>query len=622
MNASVTIALADVHSDDLPPDMAVKVVKMKTRNVLWLLICLGGIPAADSLAADPAVKAAEADRVAMIERVAPSVVAIFASSGDGGGSGVLITPDGFALSNFHVTSGSGTFMKCGLNDGKLYDAVIVGIDPTGDVALIKLLGRDDFPVAVMGDSDQVQVGEWAFAMGNPFLLATDFHPTVTGGIISGVHRYQYPAGTFLEYADCIQTDASINPGNSGGPLFNARGELIGINGRGSFEKRGRVNIGAGYAISINQIKHFLDALKGGRIVDHATLGATVHTNYDRVVVVDQILESSSAWRRGLRDGDEIVFFGGRPIGSANQFKNVLGIYPDGWQVPLVYRRDGERHDIMVELRALHRASEMMPGGEPGERPHPEPKPGPGPKPDPAPKRKPGDPPPLVPPAAMHAPPSYPEQWKHLYEEKPGYANFYFNRSAQERLLKTLAIYEPLKALAGRWKISGVTADPSAAAQQPFAFTLANKGLGLQLGTNGIFFLPLDGSDPVDEPPGTGGLLIALDQFKQLVTRGPAAFSLVEYRGSEPLDGRGPMVEVLQSQVSGIQTRWFFDKADGRLTGFDTTLARDVDACEVRFGPVEQVNGQLFPATFTVRSGDTEFHTFRIGALELQPTADN
>ena len=87
------------------------------------------------------------------------------------------------------------------------------------------------------------------AMGNPFLLATDFTPTVTFGLVSGVHRYQYPEGKgLLEYTDCIQIDTSINPGNSGGPLFNMNGELIGINGRGSFDKRGRVNSGVGYAI--------------------------------------------------------------------------------------------------------------------------------------------------------------------------------------------------------------------------------------------------------------------------------------------------------------------------------------------------------------------------------------
>src|SRR2546421_8510837 len=117
-------------------------------------------------------------------------------------------------------------------------------------------------------------------MGNPFLLAPDSTPTVTFGLMSGVHRYQYPAGTILEYTDCIQIDTSINPGNSGGPLFNMDGELIGINGRGSFEKRGRVNSGGGYAISINQIKNFMGQLKAGLDTDHASLGAEIVTDED------------------------------------------------------------------------------------------------------------------------------------------------------------------------------------------------------------------------------------------------------------------------------------------------------------------------------------------------------
>src|SRR5262245_55695670 len=104
---------------------------------------------------DPEVLKAEAERVAVVERASSSAVAIFANGGQGGGSGVLTSADGFALSNFHVTHEAGTAMKCGMADGKLYDAVIVGIDPTGDVALIKLLGRDDFPAAEMADSDQV-----------------------------------------------------------------------------------------------------------------------------------------------------------------------------------------------------------------------------------------------------------------------------------------------------------------------------------------------------------------------------------------------------------------------------------------------------------------------------------
>ena len=249
-------------------------------------------------------------------------------------------------------------MQCGMADGKLYDAVIVGIDPTGDVALIKLLGRDDFPAAELGDSDQVQVGDWCFAVGNPFLLATDFQPTVTYGIISGVHRYQYPAGTMLEYADCLQTDAAINPGNSGGPLFDAQGRLIGINGRGSFEKRGRVNVGVGYAISINQIKNFLGHLKSGRIVDHATLGA-VRAQRRRPPRGGR--RHSRRVRRlsprpALRRRDRRASAAGRSR-TVNAFKNVLGIFPKGWRVPLSFRRAGTRRfDVLVRLRGVHCAS--------------------------------------------------------------------------------------------------------------------------------------------------------------------------------------------------------------------------------------------------------------------------
>ena len=247
--------------------------------------------AAPATVIDPALVEVESQRIAVMAKVKDCVLAIFVPSGQGGGSGVAITADGYALTNFHVVHECGPAMKCGMADGRLYDAVLVGIDPTGDVALIKLLGRDDFPHAELGDSDQVRVGDWVFAMGNPFLLATDLQPTVTHGIISGVHRYQYPSGTILEYADCLQTDASINPGNSGGPLFDDQGRLIGINGRGSFEKRGRVAVGAGYAISVNQIKNFLGDLHSGRVVDHATLGAIFSLDSDGRVVVSDIVEN-------------------------------------------------------------------------------------------------------------------------------------------------------------------------------------------------------------------------------------------------------------------------------------------------------------------------------------------
>src|SRR5229473_1611434 len=223
------------------------------------LLALSAVRARD---VDKRVLEDEAKRVAVIEKIKPTVAAVFAPGGQGGGTGVVISKDGYALTNFHVVAGSGPVMQCGLPDGVFYDAVVVGTDQVGDVALLKLLPKKegkDFPYAPLGNSDNVKPGDWSLALGNPFLLATDFTPTVTFGLISGVHRYQYPEGSkgLLEYTDCIQFDTSINPGNSGGPLFNLDGEVIGINGRGSFDKRGRINSGVGYAISINQIKNFM-----------------------------------------------------------------------------------------------------------------------------------------------------------------------------------------------------------------------------------------------------------------------------------------------------------------------------------------------------------------------------
>lgn len=571
-------------------------------GLLLLALLLG--PTATAQAVDPAVLAAEQQRITVVSQVTPAVVAIFSAGGQGGGSGVLISPDGYALSNFHVTSGAGDFMKCGLPDGRLYDGIIVGIDPTGDVALLKLFGRDDFPHARLGDSDQLSVGDWAFAMGNPFLLATDFSPTVTYGIVSGVHRYQYPAGTILEYADCIQVDASINPGNSGGPLFNSMGELVGINGRGSFEKRGRVNSGAGYAISINQIKHFLDRLRSGRIVDHATLGATVTTRDDGAVVVSNILEESECYRRGLRIDDEIVTFAGRPIRSVNQFKNVLGIYPKGWQLPLVFRRDGAKQEIVVRLRALHHRSEFLGKAKP-EQPKPEQPRKPGDRPAPPDPERPRNP------HQAKSPP--PAALVKFFEKKPGYANYYFNRQEQQRVLKAIEDLGDFSTLQGNWKITGKFGPES-----PFELTLADKGGGLVV-NNGqqTFFQAFNSeSDLEDEPPGTGGLLVALHHWRLLLTRGPQAFSDFYYLGTEPLDGTGPTVDVLVAELSGARSHWYFNPGDGgKPVGFDLFRAEDLDPCEIRWEGFAEFDGRQLPRQATIRHAGLlyakpDFHSYK------------
>ncbi|MCA8999854.1 MAG: trypsin-like peptidase domain-containing protein [Planctomycetaceae bacterium] len=563
---------------------------------LVLLAFNGSVLAAKPVEIPEALRQAERERIETMQQAAPAVVAIFDPSGKGGGSGVVISPDGYTVTNFHVVAELGPFMKCGLNDGKLYDAVIIGIDPTGDVAVIRLLGRDDFPVATVGDSDTVRVGDMTFAMGNPFLLATDFQPTVTYGMVSGTHRYQFPAGTFLEYTDCIQVDASINPGNSGGPLFNADGELIGINGRISVEDRGRRNVGAGYAISINQVMNFLDHLKSGRIVDHATLGATVQSNSDGSVVVSNVLETSEAYRRGLRVGDELISFAGRPVRSVNQFKNILGIYPKGWTVPLSYSRENERFNVTVQLMALHRRAELVKDEVPDQAPDQDP-----------------DAPKIPLPEELHKlhekKPEIPEEYASLWEERAGFANYAVNVDHRERILKTLDAWGDFSKQPEGWAIVGKLSDGKAA-----DIRLQPTAVAAKLGES-FAVQPLD-QDFQDQPPGTGGLLAAIFHLRKLLTDPDNYFTEFYYLGSEPLGGTGPRTDVIIATKGLTTSRFFFNQQSGEFVGFDMSLEETVDPCRIRFGPLKSTNGISFPETLTVEHAGDLWDKLTVDSLQF------
>jgi S1-C subfamily serine protease len=572
--------------------------------IVSLSILIPGLPAAADV--EPAVLKSEAQRIEVVQNASAATLAVFGQGGSGGGSGVVITPDGYALSNFHVTQPSGNAMQCGMADGKLYDAVIVGIDPTGDVALIKLFGRDDFPTAPLGDSDQVRVGDWAFAIGNPFLLATDLRPTVSYGVISGVHRYQYPAGTLLEYADCLQTDAAINPGNSGGPLFNAHGELIGINGRGSFEKRGRVNVGVGYAISINQIKHFLGYLRSGRIVDHATLGATVASDEDGRPVVAAILDRSDAYRRGLRLDDEIIKFAGRTIHSANRFKNVLGIYPRGWRVPLTYRRDGQTHQILVRLHGVHSAGELADrvAGKPRKPPAPH-----GEDKDRKPKL-----PKKLPKIKLPKKRPMPKIVKDHFQQRKGFANYYFNEMHQQRIWKAFAEAGDFAALPQRWTVSGnVTTHAGGGDMQIVLAPGRGEAVLPDFHAKALFD---DNLAEALDPPGSGGLLIALHLWQRFLQRGLADFGDIYYLGTAPLVGHDELVDVLVGTHAGVEARFMFDPRTGRLLAVETFPDDDVDPCEVFFDDYRQQDGRWLPRQFVVRYGDRQFGAFLIERLQF------
>jgi serine protease Do len=558
---------------------------------------------------------AEAERIAVMEKAKSAVLAIFAAGGQGGGSGVVISADGFALSNFHVTRPCGSAMKCGMADGRVYDAVIVGLDPTGDIALVKVLGRDDFPHATLGDSDQLQLGDAVFAMGNPFLLATDFQPTVTAGIISGTHRYQYPDGTLLEYTDCIQTDASINPGNSGGPLFDSQGRLVGINGRCSFEKRGRVNVGVGYAVSINQIKNFLGDLHSGRIVDHATLGGRVASDDGSHVVVSDILEASDAYRRGLRMDDEVLAFGGRTISTPNGFKNILGIFPKDWRVPLSYRHDGKRYDVNVRLAGLHgkeellektlgRSIERMP------RPQPQPRGKQPPKPGPFDPENPGQP------RVMGSPQApIPEAVKKVFEERHGYANYYFNRQEQERVWRGWAMHSNFPGRNYDWSLVGPLEGGG-----KFQLQLGENGAVLQLPRNTVKWTATDHFAASLEPPQSGGLLPALYLWRRLATTGPEHFGDLYYQGAAPLPGHDGLVDVLVGMHGGVECRYYFDARQAVLVALEMSADENSDPCMILFSDFRESDGRLLPTRLEVRTGDDLYGTFKIDEFKFEKPA--
>ncbi|WP_442485557.1 S1C family serine protease [Aeoliella sp. SH292] len=587
-----------------------------------LLIAILAVSSNTRAEVPPEVLEAEAARVAVVEKISRSTVAIFDSKGQGGGSGVIISPDGYALTNFHVTAPCGPAMKVGLNDGKLYDAVLVGLDPPGDVALIKLLGRDDFPTAELGDSDTAQVGDSVIVAGNPFLLAEDYHPTITFGILSGTHRYQYPAGTLLEYADCLQTDASINPGNSGGPLWDAEGRLIGINGRGSFEKRGRVNVGVGYAISINQIKHFLSHLKSGRVVDHATLGATVASAGEGRVAIDDLLDDSDAYRRGIRYGDYLSSFAGRDITTANVLKNVLGIYPAGWRVPVEFVRDGQVFEANVRLASLHGEGELetlieqeaqnppdiQPPAPPEEKPEGDED-----------KSEDADKPKLprigLPEAlAGVAEPKLPPEVEKLYEKRSGFANYYFNRQAQEQLAADCpewGAFDATKQLV----ITGVDS------LEHEVLAESSAKAGSLRSVRGQFFADFTTLAAAgDGPPGSGGMMAAVHQWHKLLGEGSKGFDEAFYLGQLPFGAGLRLHDCLVTIDEGYTTHFYFDPDTKHLVGMEHFTADDLDPCTIQFSRFEKWQGAELPKLWVIRFGDNAFMEFEVTSYEERDAA--
>jgi serine protease Do len=333
----------------------------RTSSSIALALCL--LAPAARAQDDPALaraRAVERDLVDLIARVSGSFVAI--NSATSGGSGVIISADGEILTNHHVAGSRpiGKTWMITLPGGRVQRARVVGLDPRGDIALLKLEGPGPYPFVELGDSDAVQAGDEVIALGNPFGFSKDGTPHVTVGVVSAVHRFQ--GG----YSDAIQTDTEINPGNSGGPLLDMQGRLIGINGRIAVRFGTRANTGVGYAIPTNQIRAFLPRFRAEGLVPHGQvpgLSLRESTAGGDGAIVERVAQGSEAWTKGLRAGDVVVEAGGRAVHNPLRFNGIIGTYPAGDRVTIVARRGQET--VRVDLALVARASEEGGGGVAG-----------------------------------------------------------------------------------------------------------------------------------------------------------------------------------------------------------------------------------------------------------------
>ena len=282
---------------------------------------------------------------------------------DNMGSGVLVSPDGYIITNTHVVDNA-TEIVVTLRGGKSYEAQLVGMDNLTDIALVKV-DDSDLPFANLGNSDELIVGEWAIALGNPLgLFDVNHQPTATAGIISGVKMDFGLKEAGHVYQNMIQTDAAINPGNSGGPLVNALGEVIGINTfimTGSNYSSG--SIGIGFAIPINRVKEVAEDLKKfGKVERSYTTGVHVQAidpvmqRYLRLptsegVIITDVEKRSSGERAGLQIGDVILAVDNRKINSPKDIIRVIdeGLHKVGDNVTLTILRESNSIDIQLTL---------------------------------------------------------------------------------------------------------------------------------------------------------------------------------------------------------------------------------------------------------------------------------
>lgn len=274
------------------------------------------------------------------------------------GSGVIIDPNGYVLTNEHVVEGADKITVT-LPDGRSFKGEVKGIDPRSDLAIVRIKAKD-LPYAKLGDSDKVRIGQWSIAIGNPFGYAVRSpKPTVTVGVISALNRaLPRTSARDRDYTDLMQTDAAINPGNSGGPLVNIDGEVIGIN-VAIFSTTGGYQ-GIGFAIPINNAKRIVQSLIQGKKIVYGWLGINIQDIDEDLarffglpdkegVLVMEIVKGSPADKAGLQNGDIVRTFDGNKVSDARGLLKHVGESQVGKRITLGILRDKKELNMVVEV---------------------------------------------------------------------------------------------------------------------------------------------------------------------------------------------------------------------------------------------------------------------------------
>ncbi len=283
----------------------------------------------------------------------------------GMGSGFVVSSDGLILTNAHVVDGSDE-VNVTLKDGRSYEGKVMGTDPLTDVAVIKI-EAEDLPAVTFADSEKLQPGEWAIAIGNPLGLDN----TVTTGIVSATGRSSAQVGIADKRVSFIQTDAAINPGNSGGPLLNAQGEVIGINTAIIQNAQG-----LGFAIPVNTARDIAEDLIANGKVEHPYLGIqmagitpelqqqlksrkNLDIGTDKGVLIVDVVPNSPANNAGLRSGDVILQVGDEAITKADEVQKAVSKVDVDSNIVLRVRRDGKPQNIKVKVGVLPQPQQAM-----------------------------------------------------------------------------------------------------------------------------------------------------------------------------------------------------------------------------------------------------------------------